>query len=63
MSSDDPKERIKELKELVKSQGNDVTLILNEWCSATKMRKWLKDECQAQGIDSTNSEPKFKQII
>ena len=36
--------RIEYLKQAcLEMEGNDITILLKEWCNATKMRSWLKE--------------------
>jgi len=47
--ADEPGERLKNMKEAAKKLKKETPLLFNEWCNATKMRKWLKDQVFSTG--------------
>lgn len=50
-----PEARLLKLKEAAKDTKIYTSILLSEWCNATKMRKWLKDQVQPSA-SSTSKE-------
>ena len=47
--------RLTQMKEVIKEE-KEMPLFFKEWCNATKMRRWLQDKKNSDGLDLTNSE-------
>ena len=53
------------MKGFIKEE-KDMPIFFKEWCNATKMRRWLQDKKNSDGLDLTNrpeDEEKLNQII
>ena len=52
------------MKEAIKEE-KEVQIFFKEWCNATKMRRWLQDKKNSDGLDLTSreDEEKLRQII
>ena len=43
------------MKEAIQEE-KEVQIFFKEWCNATKMRRWLQDKKNSEGLDLTNEE-------